>query len=131
MSAPYRYCQSCRASFPATAAQGSYSGPGLRWAPGGCPECGAARAQVIELFVAPGALYASDNGRLICHRCAGAAARYTGRDLSGQEIERYTVPMVAELCSVLERSTLACECRRTTLAPEPGDDQWPREVVDG
>jgi len=33
-----------------------------------------------------GRIYESDNGRLICSRCAGMSARFTGRDISGQKI---------------------------------------------
>jgi hypothetical protein len=84
---------------------------------------------MVPLYVVPGAIYASDNGRLICHGCAGAAARYSGRDISGQTIERYTVAMVAEICRALGRAEIACECRRTVLSPEPGDDGWPVEVT--
>jgi hypothetical protein len=33
----------------------------------------------------PGVIYMGDNGRLICMECAGACAKYTGRDLSGMK----------------------------------------------
>jgi hypothetical protein len=33
-----------------------------------------------------GIVYSADNGRLICLRCAGASAKFTGRDLSGQKV---------------------------------------------
>lgn len=32
-------------------------------------------------------IYFADNGRLICHECAGMSALYTGRDISGQKVE--------------------------------------------
>ena len=31
-------------------------------------------------------LHFTDNGRVVCGPCAGASARYTGRDISGQEV---------------------------------------------
>ena len=34
------------------------------------------------------ALYYGDNGRIFCGACAGASARYTGRDISGQKVAR-------------------------------------------
>lgn len=36
------------------------------------------------------ALYLGDNGRCFCGKHAGASARYTGRDLSGQKVLRIT-----------------------------------------
>jgi len=41
----------------------------------------------------PNALYWGDNGRCFCGECAGASAKYTGRDLSGQPVERITPEM--------------------------------------
>jgi hypothetical protein len=37
-----------------------------------------------------GELYIADNGRLICLQCAGASAKYTGHDISGQKVLRVT-----------------------------------------
>ena len=37
-----------------------------------------------------GALYLGDNGRCFCPDHAGASARYTGRDISGQRVHRIT-----------------------------------------
>ena len=34
----------------------------------------------------PDTIYCADNGRLICLHCAGASAKYTGHDISGQEV---------------------------------------------
>ncbi len=34
------------------------------------------------------AIYLGDNGMSFCGKCAGQSARYTGRDLSGQEVMR-------------------------------------------
>ena len=33
-----------------------------------------------------GVIYSADNGMLICKKCAGQCALYTGRDISGQEV---------------------------------------------
>lgn len=33
-----------------------------------------------------GVIYSADNGMLICRKCAGQSALYTGRDISGQEV---------------------------------------------
>lgn len=40
----------------------------------------------------PDALYLGDNGRCFCGKlhCAGMTAYFTGRDLSGQRVERIT-----------------------------------------
>lgn len=35
-----------------------------------------------------GWIYSADNGMLICLKCAGMAAKYTGHDLSGQKVTR-------------------------------------------
>ena len=39
-----------------------------------------------EPVLKSGVIYSADNGRLICVECAGMSAKYTGRDLSGQEV---------------------------------------------
>lgn len=36
------------------------------------------------------ALYLTDNGRVVCGADAGASARFTGRDISGQRVQRVT-----------------------------------------
>jgi len=36
------------------------------------------------------ALYLTDNGRVVCGKDAGASARFTGRDISGQRVARVT-----------------------------------------
>jgi hypothetical protein len=38
-----------------------------------------------------GALYFGDNGRCFCAKHAGTSALYTGRDISGQRVERVDV----------------------------------------
>jgi len=35
----------------------------------------------------PNTIYISDNGRMICEKCAGQSALYTGRDISGQKVD--------------------------------------------
>ena len=40
--------------------------------------------------LASGELYFGDNGRVFCPKHAGMTALYTGRDLSGQSVERVT-----------------------------------------
>ncbi len=39
----------------------------------------------------PTAIYLGDNGRALCGQHLGMTARYTGRDISGQSIQRVTV----------------------------------------
>ena len=39
-----------------------------------------------EPILKEGVIYSSDNGMLICKKCAGQSALYTGRDTSGQEV---------------------------------------------
>lgn len=57
-------------------------------------------------------LYLGDNGRCFCHRHAGMTATYSGRDLSGQPVERLTAADVAEAEAL--GWTPACEtCGRT------------------
>jgi hypothetical protein len=41
-------------------------------------------------FVSDNALYLTDNGRIVCGAHCGTSAAYTGRDISGQKIERVT-----------------------------------------
>lgn len=70
------------------------------------------------------AVYFGDNGRAICVRCAGASARFTGRDLSGHRVERATVADVWEWHKALGRS-LSCEEGCTTLSAVAGPGGWP------
>lgn len=42
------------------------------------------------------ALYFGDNGRIFCGRCAGMTATYTGRDISGQRVQRVTPRVLVE-----------------------------------
>lgn len=73
-----------------------------------------------------GAIYFSDNGRTICHKCAGMSALYTGRDISGQKVERLTSVDVAWL--VQEEIPASCERGCTTLSAIAGPDGWPAAV---
>lgn len=64
-----------------------------------------------------GAIYASDNGRLICFDCAGNAAKYTGYDISGQHVTRV---LIAEAIKWKKQfgTNIACECGKTTPYPQ-------------
>lgn len=72
-----------------------------------------------------GAVYWADNGRRICARCAGASALCTGRDLSGQPVERVTIDDV--LAWPNDLGSLACESGCTTLSAVAGPAGWPLE----
>jgi hypothetical protein len=74
-------------------------------------------------FLVLGAVYWADNGRRICARCAGASARYTGRDISGQKVARITVEDVRAWPQDL--GVLHCEANCTALSPISGPDGWP------
>lgn len=43
---------------------------------------------ILESILDLDKLYLGDNGRITCGDCSGASARYTGRDLSGQRVEK-------------------------------------------
>ena len=73
--------------------------------------------------LADGALYWSDNGRVVCAKCAGMSALYTGRDISGQKVARITVEDVRAWPEDL--GTLHCESNCTALSPIAGPDGWP------
>ena len=58
--------------------------------------------------VSDDALYFTDNGRIVCGAHCGMSAAYTGRDISGQKIERVTPETAASwLAEVGE--PIACE----------------------
>ena len=61
-------------------------------------------------------------------RCAGQSALYTGRDLSGQKVERITVEDVRAWPEDL--GVLRCETGCTALSPIAGPDGWPLERGD-
>jgi hypothetical protein len=73
--------------------------------------------------LAEGAVYWADNGRRICAKCAGASAKYTGHDISGQAVARVTLADVEGWPDEFGR--LACEAGCTTLSPIAGPDGWP------
>ena len=83
----------------------------------------AARETNMRPLLREGALYWSDNGRVICAKCAGMSALYTGRDISGQRVERITVDDV--LAWPEDLGTLHCESNCTALAAVAGPDGWP------
>ncbi len=61
----------------------------------------------------PGIIYEADNGRLICLRCAGMSAKYTGRDISGQRVRK--IDLSEDTSWVAEFGThLACEAGCTS-----------------
>jgi len=65
-------------------------------------------------YVTPGRLYFADNGRLICSKCAGMSARYTGRDISGQRIQVLGAADILE-CSTYMGRRVVCECGGTII----------------
>lgn len=71
-----------------------------------------------------GALYLADNGRVICAKCAGASALYTGVDVSGQRVSRFGVADVREWLSY-GIGDARCERGCVTLSPIAGPDGWP------
>jgi len=70
-----------------------------------------------------GALHWADNGRVICAKCAGQSALYSGRDISGQKVERISVAEVRAWPTDL--GALRCSDGCTTLAALAGSDGWP------
>lgn len=77
-----------------------------------------------------GALYWADNGRIVCRKCAGCSALYTGRDISGQKVARVTVEDVHGWHQTLgESADLTCQGKDFVLSCLAGPDGWP--VVQG
>lgn len=62
------------------------------------------------------ALYLTDNGRVVCGEDAGASARYTGRDISGQRVKRVTTKNDAYWMAELG-SHISCEQCGKKLPP--------------
>ena len=56
----------------------------------------------------PDVLYFGDNGRCFCGQHAGPSAKYTGRDISGQRVERVDV----------------AACRREGWEPRCAECRW-------
>lgn len=75
-----------------------------------------------------GALYFADNGRIICARCAGVSALYTGRDISGQRVSRVTVEDAKEWQDGTGQP-IACESGCLRLSMISGSDGWPLPYV--
>lgn len=67
----------------------------------------------------PGIIYSGDNGMLICLKCAGMSAKYTGRDLSGQKVLPVPVSETVEWKEMFGKD-LSCESGCTTY-PQPTD----------
>jgi len=88
----------------------------------------ASRETNLRPLLREGALYWADNGRVICAKCAGASALYTGRDLSGQKVERISVAEVREWPDDL--GILRCADGCTALTAIAGPDGWPLEQGD-
>jgi len=60
-----------------------------------------------------GATYSGDNGRLFCRDHAGASAKFTGRDLSGQRVARLSPAdekAIREACEIPEERPLCEGC---------------------
>ena len=49
-----------------------------------------AKAQEPKPVLKDGVVYSSDNGQMICSKCAGQSALFSGRDISGQKVRRQT-----------------------------------------
>lgn len=84
----------------------------------------------------PNAVYFGDNGRAMCADCAGHTAQTTGRDLSGQRLERATARDAQEWPASMaeygmDPAPLSCECGRVTLTASGlvGPDGWPMTAV--
>jgi len=61
-------------------------------------------------------IYSADNGMLICKKCAGQSALYTGRDISGQEV--VAIPRSEnEAWEKFFGEDMACEKGCTSYAP--------------
>jgi hypothetical protein len=61
----------------------------------------------------PGIIYSSDNGRLICVQCAGASAKFTGHDISGQAVTALPASETVEWHAEFGRP-MSCESGCTT-----------------
>lgn len=87
-----------------------------------------ARNTTPRPVLVPGAVYWADGGRVVCLRCAGASALYTGRDVSGQKVARVTVEDVRAWPDDL--GVLRCASGCTALTAVAGPDGWPLERGD-
>jgi hypothetical protein len=75
-----------------------------------------------------GAVYFADNGRTVCVKCAGMSALFTGRDISGQKVDRVTVEDV-KAWPVDEMGPLGCERKCLSLSVIANADGWPIAVT--
>lgn len=55
------------------------------------------------------ALYITDNGACYCGKHTGAAARYTGHDISGQKVDRVTEADQSYYEQIADGRRMACE----------------------
>jgi hypothetical protein len=74
------------------------------------------------------AVYIGDNGRLMCRSCAGATALASGRDISGQRVERINVDATIEIAAAVGHA-IGCECGLVRLRQIVGADGWPMVEV--
>ena len=81
--------------------------------------------QPMRKVLKPGAVYLSDCGHAVCIKCAGASALYTGRDISGQKVERVTVEDIHDWQRYDDLGPFTCDAGCTVLAPIAGPDGWP------
>ncbi len=58
----------------------------------------------------PDSVFVTDNGRLLCGADLGASARFTGRDISGQRIERVSPEYAAAYNRDLADIGVVCCC---------------------
>ena len=64
------------------------------------------------------ALYIGDNGRIFCggQRCSGITAHYTGRDISGQKVQRLGDEDLAWMAAEIGRE-VSCESCGKEITP--------------
>ena len=72
--------------------------------------------EVPKTVLKEGVIYEGDNGRLLCAKCAGQSARFTGFDLSGVEVVPQTDEDAADWLAFFGRP-MACEEGCTSYAP--------------
>lgn len=77
------------------------------------------------IYLGDNGIYLGDNGRVMCTSCAGMSALYTGKDLSGWPVSRFSVADMCPLQGVTGRDFTACECGKVRITTEAGPDGWP------
>jgi hypothetical protein len=65
------------------------------------------KANGMEVVLVPNVVYFGDNGRAFCGAHAGASAKFTGRDLTGQKVVRAPKGFKCETCEALARQRRA------------------------